>query len=72
MNMATTCFFEETIRDQGGKSTMQLEIGRSSYYPEDSLYLVIDEKPICVDRATARKICEAFAGVAFYLNLESD
>ncbi|HTB03398.1 MAG TPA: hypothetical protein VK804_23260 [Bradyrhizobium sp.] len=67
--MATLCFFEETIRDQGGKETMSLEIGRSSYYDEDSLYLKVDDKTIIVNRATATKIWEAVDGVATYLSL---
>jgi hypothetical protein len=67
--MATLCFFEETIRDQGGTTTMSFELGRSSYYDEDSLYMVVDGKAICVNRATATKICEAFDGVATYLRL---
>jgi hypothetical protein len=67
--MATLCFFDETIHDQGGKTTMSFEVGRSSYYDDDSLYMVIDGKPICVDRATATKICDAFDGVAAYLRL---
>lgn len=29
--MATTVFFEETIRDQGDKETMDVELGRSSF-----------------------------------------
>jgi hypothetical protein len=69
--MATLCFFDETIRDQGGKITMSLEIGRSSYYNEDSLYLKVDGKAILVDRATATKIWEAVDGVAGYLSLRT-
>jgi hypothetical protein len=53
--MATLCFFDETIHDQDGKTTMLFEVGRSSYHDEDSLYMVIDGKPICVNRATATK-----------------
>jgi hypothetical protein len=28
--MATTMYFEETIKDQGDKESMEIEIGRSS------------------------------------------
>jgi hypothetical protein len=42
--MATTMYFEEEIRDQGGKAQMMVEIGRSSYYSEDSIYLNVDGK----------------------------
>lgn len=51
---------------------MSLEIGRSSYYDEDSLYLVVDEKAICVSRKTAAKIWEAIDGVATYLRLQDE
>ena len=30
--MATTCYFEETIIDQGGKQDLRVELGRSSAY----------------------------------------
>jgi len=44
--MATTMFFEETIRDQGDKETMDVELGRSSFYDEDSIYLKVDGKTV--------------------------
>jgi hypothetical protein len=69
LTMATLCFFDETINDQDGKTSMSFEVGRSSYYDEDSLYMVIDGKAICINRATATKICAAFEGVATYLQL---
>lgn len=37
--MATTVYFEETIRDQGDKASFDVELGRSSFYKEDSIYL---------------------------------
>jgi hypothetical protein len=30
--MATTYYFDETIRDQGGKGEMEVKFGRSSFY----------------------------------------
>lgn len=53
--MATTMYFEETIRDQGGKVSVDLEIGRSSYYAEDSIYMIVDGKTVIMDRETARR-----------------
>ncbi len=53
--MATTVYFDETIKDQGGKGEMDVELGRSSYYArckvpsgigEDSIYLVVDGCPM--------------------------
>jgi hypothetical protein len=76
--MATTCYFDETIRDQGGKGTMELEFGRSSFYAncqipsgvgEDSIYITVDEKMVIMDRATAKKFVEALISVGRYHNL---
>lgn len=67
--MATTQYFEETIRDQGGKSVMDVEFGRSSYYPEDSIYLTVDGKTVIMDRATARRFVEAVVAVGQYHGL---
>jgi len=44
--MATTVYFEEEVFDQGGKHSMNIELGRSSYYPEDSIYINVEEKGI--------------------------
>ena len=67
--MATTMYFEETIRDQGGKTSFDVELGRSSYYPEDSIYLVVDGKTVIMDRATAQRFVEAVVDVGRYHGL---
>lgn len=59
-------YFEETIKDQGGKTEMELEIGRSSYYPEDSIYIIVDGKTVIMDRKTAKRFVEAVNSVGFY------
>ena len=64
--MATTMFFEEKIKDQGGKTSMDLEIGRSSFYAEDSIYITVDDKTVIMDRATAKKFVDAVVSVGFY------
>jgi len=64
--MATTMYFEETIRDQGGKTSVDLEIGRSSYYAEDSIYMVIDGKTVIMDRGTAKRFVDAIIAVGSY------
>ncbi len=64
--MATTMFFDETIKDQGSKTSMDLEIGRSSFYTEDSIYITVDGKTVIMDRETARKLVEAIVSVGFY------
>ena len=57
---------EEVIHDQGGKSSFEIELGRSSYYPEDSIYLKVDGKTVIMDRATAKRFVEAVNSVGFY------
>lgn len=64
--MAATMYFEETIKDQGGKTKMELEIGRSSFYPEDSIYITVDGKTVIMNRETAKKLVEAVNSVGFY------
>lgn len=67
--MATTQYFEETIHDQGGKSAMDVEFGRSSFYPEDSIYLTVDGKTVIMDRTTARRFVEAVVKVGQFHGL---
>lgn len=67
--MATTMYFEEAVRDQGGKTAMNVELGRSSYYPEDSIYLTIDGKTVIMDRATAKRFVDAVISVGHYHGL---
>lgn len=67
--MATTMFFEETIKDQGGKTSMDLELGRSSYYAEDSIYIIVDGKTVIMDRETAKKFVDAVVSVGSYHGL---
>lgn len=76
--MATTVYFDETIRDQGGKEEMDVEFGRSSYYAgckvsagigEDSIYLKVDGKCVIMDHATAQRFVDALISVAQYHRL---
>ena len=62
-------YFEETIRDQGGKDSLNIELGRSSFYPEDSIYLIVDGKTIIMDRATAKRFVDAVVSVGHYHGL---
>lgn len=64
--MATTVYFEETVEDQGKRTSMELEIGRSSFYSEDSIYINVDGKLVVMDRATAQRFVEAVVSVGFY------
>ena len=67
--MATTMYFEETICDQGNKQSLEVELGRSSYYPEDSIYLTVDGKTVIMDRATAKRFVDAVVAVGHYHGL---
>jgi hypothetical protein len=62
-------YFEETIRDQGDKATIDVELGRSSFYKEDSIYLTVDGKTVIMDRATAKRFVEAVVAVGQYHGL---
>jgi hypothetical protein len=64
--MATTMYFEETIHDQGDKASFNVELGRSSFYKEDSIYLAVDGKTVIMDRATAKRFVKAVAAVGHY------
>ncbi|MBB6243683.1 hypothetical protein [Rhodanobacter sp. MP1X3] len=64
--MATTVYFEETITDQGGKISMDVELGRSSFYSEDSIYLKVGDELVIMDRATAKRFVEAVVLVGHY------
>lgn len=67
--MATLMFFEEVLKDQGNKTSVELEVGRSSYYDEDSIYFVIDGKTVIVDREQAKRFVNAVSDVGSYLGL---
>jgi|TARA_B110000259_G_scaffold25530_1_gene26290 hypothetical protein len=67
--MATTMYFEETIKDQGGKETMDVEFGRSSYYEDDSIYLNVNGEGVIMDRTTAKRFVDAIISVGHYHGL---
>lgn len=67
--MATTMYFDETVKDQGGKESMEVELGRSSYYPEDSIYLTVDGNTVIMNLATAKRFVEAVVSVGHYHGL---
>lgn len=67
--MATIMFFEETVTDQGGKTSMDIELGRSSFYEEDSIYIIVDGKTVIMDRDTAKRFVDAVVSVGHYHGL---
>lgn len=71
--MATTCYFEKTIRDKEDKgASIDLEFGRSSYYGESLIYFNIDGNSVIVDNKTGQEIYEAMRRLATYLGYETD
>ena len=69
--MATTTFFEETVRDKERKSeTIDLEFGRSSYYGENLIYVRMDNRTVILDEPTGRRLCEAMSSVGRHLRYE--
>jgi len=77
--MATTTYFEETVVDQEGEHSIEVEFGRSSHYSgsplrggrtgSDSIYLKIDGKTVIMDLDTAKRFVEAAYSVGRYHGL---
>ncbi|PQJ12806.1 hypothetical protein CJD36_003415 [Flavipsychrobacter stenotrophus] len=68
--MDTTVFFEENIKDAGGKNgEVHFEMGRSSYLNGKNLiYLSIDGKNLILDENTGRELVDAFNKIGHYLS----
>ena len=67
--MGTIMYFEENVKDQGGKSEFEIEIGSSSYYSEHSIYIRVDGKLVIMDLATAKKFVDAVVSVGRYFKI---
>lgn len=76
--MATTVYFEDEIKDQGGKHSLFVEFGRSSFYSGspvpagtgvDSIYLTVEDKTVIMDRETAMQFVDAALSVGRYHGL---
>ena len=69
--MATTCFFEEALKDQEEKDvTVFLEFGRSSFYGESAMYVKTSEGLVILDQAKAKELYEAMQSLGTYLQLD--
>jgi len=64
--VAATMYFDETLKDQGDKNSIDVEIGHSSFYSEDSIYINVDGKLVIMDRAQAKRLVEAIVSVGQY------
>jgi hypothetical protein len=67
--MATTEYFNEIVSDQSGKTSLNLEVGRSSFYNEASLYIKVDEKMVILSNETAKRFIEAVQSIGQYHSL---
>lgn len=71
--MGTTVYFESIIRDEMRKAPdgeLELEFGTTSYRGPGELYIVANGVAACVDRETAKKLCQKMQEVASYLRLD--
>ena len=64
--MATTMYFEETIKGQGGEDQLEVELGTSSFYDDHSIYLVVEGKGVVMDIETAKRFVDAVVSVGQY------
>jgi hypothetical protein len=71
--MATTVYFEEEISDKKEKSAkIDLEFGRSSFYGENLMYIMVDGKNVILDEKTGREIYDSMRKLGIYLGYEKD
>ncbi|MGA3983016.1 hypothetical protein ACI2VH_23630 [Ralstonia nicotianae] len=71
--MATTMFFEETLKDAARSgNSVEVEVGRSSFlHGQNLVYLVIDGKTVILNETMGRKFCQAVNELGHYLNYTS-
>lgn len=66
--MATTCFFEEVLKDKEERVEIDLEFGRSSYYGGESLiYLRVGETHLIMNEESGRALYAAMSRLGTYL-----
>jgi len=64
--MATTQYFKETVKNQEGEAALDIEIGRSSYYPDHSIYIEVDGKVVIMTPEMAKNFVESVVSVGNY------
>lgn len=71
--MGTTCYFEETVKDALGKHDVHLEVGTTGYAGDGpQMYIKWDEDSgLILSHADAKKLCEAFEGIASYFGYQT-
>lgn len=71
--MATTMYFEETLRDKGQSSAdeIELEFGRSSFYGGISqIYINVDGKGVILNDEQGKKLYQAMVDLGRYLGYD--
>ncbi|ARE85297.1 hypothetical protein ROSMUCSMR3_03849 [Roseovarius mucosus] len=76
--MATTTYFDETIKDQDERCSMNVEFGRCSFYSgcdvksgqgTDSIILKVNDECVIMDIQMAKKFVNAAADVGRYFGI---
>ena len=71
--MATTCFFEEKVSDLEEDVSLDLELGRSSFYGGISrIYINVDGKSVILDEETGKRLYDAMMRLGGYLGYDRD
>jgi hypothetical protein len=65
--MATQEFFHEIVKDKKRDISVDLEFGRSSFYGENSLYIIVDGKQVILSTENAKKLVMGMVSVGQYL-----
>jgi hypothetical protein len=73
IKMATTMFFDETIKDKKEERSLDVEFGRSSFYGgENLIYINVWDVSLILDEPTGRKLSQAMFELASYLGYARD
>lgn len=65
--MATTMYFDEKVKDLEKDVTLDIELGKSSFYGDTHLYIRVDDKTIIMDGKTEKEFFESIERLGFYL-----
>ena len=68
--MATTMFFEATLKDKKEDVTLDLEFGRSSFYRDNLIYLRAGDTRLILDEKIGRELYEAMQNLGQYLGYD--
>ena len=69
--MATTCFFEEKLKDKERDDRLDFEFGKTSWYGENLMYIRVGDTAVALDKAKGREVYEAMRSLGAYLGYEA-